>query len=428
MEGRRTPAGGDTLKRLSLASLGRRKHGGAVGSQGEGGGRETTPSGKKAIVRHVPIVVEGDESDCDQKRNVKSHKLPLAISSRQGWIVSDCSSSSSLTSQNSLEELSQLDRIEEVVRAWMMRNAEKREEGMGMNENQEERCWDSKLTKAMATNTKSNWKRKPFSDISQNKDSSNQRTVSSKTSSQDTKPLRKSNMSINETNTRNRFGQKLEQKQGKTDIKTWDLKAPSLILVNSEGMKDKNLSSNVSTVQSRRSKHTTNVSVTTKENKVTDKSEMKTFTRGPGQGSFRGTTSSTKYFAHTADKTETVNHKTMSNSSEKFTANMPRECLSEKQKQEVLRKNENNSENQQSIRMRKSSSQNDLRAQTLFRNKSLSLRKTPSVSTSSIPSEVEIRKPPCVGILKTPGKRKISSNRVEFLNNVREREIPGRHV
>ena len=49
----------------------------------------------------------------------------------------------------------------------MMRNAEKREEGMGMNENQEERCWDSKLTKAMATNTKSNWKRKPFSDISQ---------------------------------------------------------------------------------------------------------------------------------------------------------------------------------------------------------------------------------------------------------------------
>ena len=43
--------------------------------------------------------------------------------------------------------------------------------------------------------------------------------------------------------------------------------------------------------------------------------------------------------------------------------------------------------------------------------------------------EVPRSKPPCVGILKTPGKRKISSNnRVEFLNNVREREIPGRHA
>ena len=196
------------------------------------------------------------------------------------------------------------------------------------------------------------------------------------------------NDSINETNTRNRVGQKLEQKQGKTDIKTWDLKAPSLILVNSEGMKDKNLSKNVSTVQSRRSKHMTNVSVTTMENKVTDKSEMKTFTRGPGQGSFRGTTSSTQYFAHTANKTEAVNHKTMSNSSEKFTANMPKECLSETQKPEVLRKNENISENQQSIRMRISSSQNDLSSRPLCRNKYLSLRRTPSVSTSSIPSEV----------------------------------------
>ena len=195
-------------------------------------------------------------------------------------------------------------------------------------------------------------------------------------------------MSINETNTRNRFGQKLEQKQGKTDIKTWDLKAPSLILVNSEGMEDKNLSTNVSMVQGRRSKHMTNVSVTANENKVAEKSEMKTFTRGPGQGSLRVTTSSTKYVAHTADKTETVNHKTMSNSSEKFTANMPRECLSEKQKREVLRENKNNSENQQSIRIRKSSSQNDLSSQPLYRNKSLSLRRTPSVSTSSIPSEV----------------------------------------
>merc|ERR1719483_89070 len=125
-----------------------------------------------------------------------------------------------------------------------------------MSEEQEERCRASNFTKAMAPNIKSNWKRKPFSDISQNKDTSRQRTVSRKASL----PLRKSDMSINKTNPRNRFGQKLEQKQEKTDIKTWDLKAPSLILVNSEGMKDKNLSKNVSTVQSRRSKHMTNVS------------------------------------------------------------------------------------------------------------------------------------------------------------------------
>ena len=35
---------------------------------------------------------------------------------------------------------------------------------------------------------------------------------------------------------------------------------------------------------------------------------------------------------------------------------------------------------------------------------------------------------PCVGILKTPGKRKTSNNRVEFLDNLQEREIPGRHT
>ena len=194
-------------------------------------------------------------------------------------------------------------------------------------------------------------------------------------------------MSIYKTNPWNRFGQKLEQKQEKTDIKTWDLKAPSLILVNSEGMKDKILSTSVATVQSRRSKHTT-----TKENKVAGKSEMKTFTRGLGQASFRGTMSNTKYVPHTADNTDTMNHKTQSqnslsfcksNSSEKITDNMPRGCLSETQKAEVLR-----NENGRSIRMRKSSSQNDLSSQPLTRNTSLSLKRTPSVSTSSIPSEV----------------------------------------
>ena len=46
-------------------------------------------------------------------------------------------------------------------------------------------------------------------------------------------------------------------------------------------------------------------------------------------------------------------------------------------------------------------------------------------------SEV-IGKPPqpsYVGILKTPGRRKLSSNnRVEFLDNLQEKEIPGRYA
>ena len=38
------------------------------------------------------------------------------------------------------------------------------------------------------------------------------------------------------------------------------------------------------------------------------------------------------------------------------------------------------------------------------------------------------KQPPCVGILKTPGRRKTSNNRVEFLDNLQEREIPGRYT
>ena len=58
-----------------------------MGGQGEGGGREPNPSGKRAVVRHVPIVVEGEESDCDKRRNVNSDKLC------QERNISDCSSS-----------------------------------------------------------------------------------------------------------------------------------------------------------------------------------------------------------------------------------------------------------------------------------------------------------------------------------------------
>ena len=39
-----------------------------------------------------------------------------------------------------------------------------------------------------------------------------------------------------------------------------------------------------------------------------------------------------------------------------------------------------------------------------------------------------VKQSPCVGILKTPGRRKSSNNRVEFLDNLQEREIPGRYT
>ena len=44
-------------------------------------------------------------------------------------------------------------------------------------------------------------------------------------------------------------------------------------------------------------------------------------------------------------------------------------------------------------------------------------------------AEIETFKPKYVGILKTQGRTKISSNhRVEFLENLEEREIPGRYT
>ena len=43
-------------------------------------------------------------------------------------------------------------------------------------------------------------------------------------------------------------------------------------------------------------------------------------------------------------------------------------------------------------------------------------------------NDISFKETPCVGILKTPGKRKTSNNRVEFLDNLQEREIPSRHT
>jgi hypothetical protein len=70
-----------------------------------------------------------------------------------------------LSSENSLESVSRLDKIEEVVRAWMMRNGDK--ESIVMSENSEGKNVSSKVRKEVATTIPSDLKRKPFSDISQ---------------------------------------------------------------------------------------------------------------------------------------------------------------------------------------------------------------------------------------------------------------------
>ena len=110
------------------------------------------------------------------------------------------------------------------------------------------------------------------------------------------------------------------------------------------------------------------------------------------------------------------------------------------------------SEEKQEISIGKYPSQSHSNRTSLSSLTASNSRSTPSSSTSSIPSKVCIQtqkdifkkrnhlqisqspdqmtkdKPPSAGILKTPGKRKVSSNRVEFLNNIMEREIPGRHT
>ena len=186
------------------------------------------------------------------------------------------------------------------------------------------------------------------------------------------------------------------------------MKAPSLIRVNSQGIKNKNLPSKA-TVQSRRPKHMTNVMETTKEYNTAENLKMKPFTRGPRQSSFRGTVSKAKQFANTEEQAKTANHQMKeeatsknskaifqrslsfckpSSSSEKIFFNKSRRSLSGTEKTGVLTKNENTGKNQRSVQIRISSSQNDLNSEPISSNKSHCLRMTPSVSTSSIPSEV----------------------------------------
>ena len=53
----------------------------------------------------------------------------------------------------------------------------------------------------------------------------------------------------------------------------------------------------------------------------------------------------------------------------------------------------------------------------------------PQLMCAQVQAEPQQAAVQCVGILKVPGRRKLSSNnRVEFLDNLQEKEIPGRHA
>ena len=128
---------------------------------------------RKVIVRHVPIVIEGSQGDGKiqtekaRKLNTNESQNQLSFSKfSQAWnIPDDLSSLSSLSSENSLDGISRLDKIEEVMMAWMMGNGDK--ESIGRIENLGEREGSNKDRKDVLISKQSALKRKPFSDISQ---------------------------------------------------------------------------------------------------------------------------------------------------------------------------------------------------------------------------------------------------------------------
>ena len=156
---------------MSLASLGSRKYGRAFDSYSEGSAQ--------VIVRHIPIVIEGDESDSESiivnegRVNVpvnysgSTSYFPQVKSSRAWSIADDRSSLSSHSSDNSIESSRRKNKGEEVVRAWMIRN----EDDKSSFSNQSSENWRKKgrdggegKEREMTGNI---GVRKPFKDITQ---------------------------------------------------------------------------------------------------------------------------------------------------------------------------------------------------------------------------------------------------------------------
>ena len=161
-----------------------------------------------------------------------------------------------------------------------------------------------------------------------------------------------------------------------------------------------------SKVETERLKHVKDVSISKgKETKAAENTERKTFSRGPGQWSFKGSKSklnnNENKSVNDQNQTKSQNckatfqrswpfHKPTS-SSENIPSKVkaaPQPSQSRTHETVLGMKNGSESNKKQTNPMNKYSSQNDLNVAPKNRTQSQAERMTPSVSTSSIPSKV----------------------------------------
>ena len=164
-------------------------------------------------------------------------------------------------------------------------------------------------------------------------------------------------------------------------------------------MKNTDTSINKSNVETGKPK---NVPITkAKENKAAETPELKTFSRGPGQWSFKGSKSKMNQNENTSvnDQNQTKSQSSKASFPQSwsfrkpsfFSENIPSNIQaaprpSQSRTHEMKSGSESN--NKQPTPMKKYSSQNDLDVTSKNRIQFQMARITPSVSTSSIPSEV----------------------------------------
>jgi len=224
----------------------------------------------------------------------------------------------------------------------------------------------------------------------------------------------------------------LERKDKQKGQNVSDLKAPSLIRENCADIKKTDIST-TTTKDQHHHKHVENKELARNENKRKGSPETRPFLRSPGRWSFKGINPISNQNTNKEDKSEKLNDDKKceakpQNIKSVFQRSWSLRGQNKTAEQDILsgQRNGITRKDKYLLPLKKSSSQNNLPAEQQGRNSSEPGKMAPAVA---IPSEVSDKKLPCVGILKTPGKRKTSSNnRVEFLNNVREREIPGRQA
>ena len=152
-------------RRMSLSSLGTKSYGKAWDNCSE-----SKEDDKEPIVRHVPIIIEGDEDKKEKiadkvrnENNTESNSQYQTAFSKfsQAWrIPDDLSSLSSRSEQNLLEDIKELD--------MMMRARSRRRKSVGDGaENLVNRDRHVETRKESTTTRFRDYKRKPFSNISQ---------------------------------------------------------------------------------------------------------------------------------------------------------------------------------------------------------------------------------------------------------------------